>query len=149
MTGEVETIATGEVLKISINVSNIHHDIIFRYGEHVFSNEILVIIQYTPIGEDAGHYESIVAKSPSHTDGGNRKVCLHRPLATKRHLIHVCRLLRHKGRAFNKIRQAANREELRMTSEAWYCFMCDDIVNEDLIKCQMCLSVSAGVGPRC
>ena len=25
--------------------------------------------------------------------------------------------------------------------------MCDDIVNEDLIKCQMCLSASACVGP--
>ena len=108
------------------------------------------------------------------------KVCLHRPLTRKCHLIHVCRLVRclnsplrskkrglsksirgkvlqtteprHKGRAASIIRHASNREELieNDSSEAWDCFMCDDIVKKDMIKCQVCLrwahSACADVG---
>ena len=96
LVGEVEIMATNKVLKISINVSNTHYDTDFR-------NEPPICVQYTPIGEDTGHFESIVENlSPSHTDGGilesvpaqplttkcactapHNKVCLHRPLTTK------------------------------------------------------------------
>ena len=68
--GEVEIMATSKVLKRSVSVSNTHHDTVFRYGEDVFPNEFHILVQYTQMGEYAGHYESIVAKSPSHTDGG-------------------------------------------------------------------------------
>ena len=70
MAGEVEIMATSKVLKRSVNVSNTHHDTVFRHGEDVFPNETPILVQYTPIGQDVGHYESITAKSPSHTDGG-------------------------------------------------------------------------------
>ena len=106
LVGEVEIMATNKVLKRSINVSNTHYDTDFR-------NEPLICVQYTPIGEDTGHFESIVENlSPSITDGGilesvparplttkcactapsqqsvpapppHNKVCLHRPLTTK------------------------------------------------------------------
>ena len=38
-----------------------------------------------------------------------------------------------------KIKPRKNRIIPNGSSEAWYCFMCDDIVKEDLIKCQECL----------
>ena len=93
MEGEVEITATSKVLKRSINVSNTHHDTVFVYWEDVFPNKTPILVQYTPIREDVGHYEFIVAKSPSHRDGvklesvpappPHSKVCLHRSLTAK------------------------------------------------------------------
>ena len=55
MVGEVEIMAISQALKRSINVSNTHHDTVFRYGEDVFPNETPIIpVQYTPIGVYVG-----------------------------------------------------------------------------------------------
>ena len=69
MVGEVEIMATSKVFKKLIYVINTHHDIAFSFGEDVFPNETPITVQYTKIGGDAEHYESVVAKSLSHTDG--------------------------------------------------------------------------------
>ena len=102
--GEVEITPTSKVLKRSISVSNTHHDTVFVYREDVFPNEtpilvqytpirVPILVQYTPIRQDVGHYECIIAKSPSHRDGGklesmpapppHSKGWLHRPLTAK------------------------------------------------------------------
>ena len=100
----------------------------------------------------------------------NGKVCLHRPLATKRHLIHVCRLVRHlnsplisnkkdkenqserkscnqapktQGRRSRQSTASCKRGRIENEStEVWYCFMCDDIVKKDLIKRQVCVRLA-------
>ena len=69
MVEEIEIMATSKVFKRLIYVINTLHDIIFSFGEDVFPNEPPITVQYTTIGEDAGHYESVGAKSPSHMDG--------------------------------------------------------------------------------
>ena len=58
-----------------------------------FPNETPILVQYTPIGENAEHYESIV-KSPSHMDEGKLESVPALPPHNKTHLIHVCRLVR-------------------------------------------------------
>ena len=93
MVGEVEIMSTSKVLKGSIVVSTTHHDTRFRYGEDVFPDQTYILVQYTPVGDNAGNYEYIVAKSPSYTDVGklesvpasppHNKVCLHCPITTK------------------------------------------------------------------
>ena len=41
--------ATSKVLQISINISNTHHDTVFRNGEDVLPHETSILVQYTPM----------------------------------------------------------------------------------------------------
>ena len=128
--------ATSKVFKKLIYVINTHHDIAFSFGEDVFPNETPITVQYTTTGGDAEHYESVVAKSFSHTDGEKWERVPAPPLhnktpshsrmkvsemseqglrKSKRENVLQPSEPKYKGRAASRIRQTANKEEFRMT----------------------------------
>ena len=72
-----------------------YRDTVFRYGEDVFPNETPIHVQYTSIGEEAGHYECVAAKPPNHADWGEWESMPKPPLVTKLHLMLVCGLVRY------------------------------------------------------
>ncbi|KAK6993607.1 tigger transposable element-derived protein 6 [Biomphalaria glabrata] len=168
MVGELEIIATTKLLRKPIVIMNATSNVVLKYGMNDFPSSPAVVIRFTNIGDDVGHYVCLIpsrqskskyipvtaipVKEKPHvkqkkksfqseilTSSPYKKILVDAAIAKKSKKQQTQIIPATQKKKKSKISIQFGQNESEK-SQNWYCFICEENLKEDMIQCLICAS---------